>query len=492
MSDEFKSRLERLHGARSRATERKEDDKAQGVYSADDAVEHDESGQRTSDKPSPSRPEGPKNRDGQPWLDERHGPDERYGHFELRELLDRPTDRVFDAADLEPSAAGWRNLAFLDTETTGLSETDYAFCVGVGFWRDDEFLVRIYHMRDGDDDEAMLEALSDGLDGVAGLCTFNGSSFDVPLLERQYREAGLESPLGGLLHLDLLPVSRQVWPDLDSHSMESLEERKLAAQRTDDVPGSEVPRRWAQFVRSGRFSVLSGVFEHNRKDVLALVSLACALDSDLGGTDPKAGSVPETQTTRPGPPDFEPAPGEGGGTEKERRGATVQHQKAKRQQGSGDAQVPPEDEPLPDDDSVTSKLTRQYALRDRSSKAKKQDSDQQEGESGARAESRTKPKERTRRRSLSSEPEGKDESSTAGPETKRQRPGQRVATLRDEASSVIESEGIEEAADLLHRIVALTPDHPWALERLVKLHEARGEAKLAGHYRARLQKTSPF
>ncbi|GEM_PF-2982169 len=475
MSDEFKSRLERLHGARSRATERKEDDKAQGVYSADDAVEHDESGQRTSDTPSPSRPEGPKNRDGQPWLDESHGPDERYGHFQLRELLERPTDRIFVAADLDPSAADWRNLAFLDTETTGLSETDYAFCVGLGFWRDDEFLVRIYHMRDGDDDEAMLEALSDGLEGVAGLCTFNGSSFDVPLLERQYKEAGLDSPLGDLLHLDLLPVSRQVWPDLDSHSMESLEEHKLAAQRTDDVPGREVPRRWAQYVRSGRFSVLSGVFEHNRKDVLALVSLACALDSDLGGADPKAGSVP--------PPNFEPAPSEGGGTEKERRGATVPSQ---------NAESPPEDEPLPDDDSVTSKLTRQYALRDRSSKAKKQLSEEQAGESKSRAENRSKPKERTRRRSLSSEPEDKEEGSTAGPENSRQRPGQRVATLRDEASSVIESEGIEEAADLLHRIVALTPDHPWALERLVKLHEARGEAKLASHYRARLQKTSPF
>jgi uncharacterized protein YprB with RNaseH-like and TPR domain len=477
MSDDFKSRLERLHGARSRASERKEDEKAQGVYSADDAVEHDGPDSQTVDA-EPSRPDGPTNRSGQPWLDEAHPPDTSYGRVSLQELLGRPPDRLFEAADMDADGvdgANWSDVAFLDIETTGLSDTDYAFCAGVGFWQDDTFLVRIYHMRDGDDDVAMLQALAEGLTDVRGLCTFNGASFDVPVLERQYEDAGLDSPLDDLFHLDLLPLSRQAWPDLDSHSMESLEKAKLDVARQDDVPGSEAPKRWDQFVRSGRFSVLSGVFEHNRRDILALVALACTLDAELGGPELQAGPVPDRtdqqETGEPDLPDFEPPPGESGGNEKARRGGEAEH-----------------DEPLPDDDSVTSRLTRQYALREKSRKPASTDTSAKNRPE--KNTSKGKPKERTRRRSLS--PDNEEETATAGPETSRQRPGERVATLREEAASVINAEGVEAAANLLHRIVALSPDHPWALERLVDLHQSRGENRLASHYRARLKKTSPF
>jgi hypothetical protein len=471
MSDDFKNRLERLHGARSRASERKEDEKAQGVYSADDAVERDGPVSETADA-EPSRPERPTNRTGQPWLDEAHPPDTSYGRVTLKELFGRPPDRLLGAADMDADGvdgANWDDVAFLDTETTGLSDSDYAFCAGVGIWQDDTFLVRIYHMRDGDDDVAMLQALSDGLRDVRGICTFNGSSFDAPLLERQYEDAGLDSPLENLFHLDLLPVAREAWPELDSHSMESLEEAKLDAARQDDVPGSEAPRRWNQFVRSGRFSVLSGVFEHNRRDVLALVALACTLDAELGGPELQAGPIPDRagqqKSSEPDLPDFEPPPGEGGGDERARRGGTT-----------------PQDQSLPDDDSVTSRLTRQYALREkgRTQRSKETSTDT----------STEKPRERTRRRSLSSKSE--EETPEAGPESSRQRPGERVATLREEAAEVIDAEDIEAAANLLHRIVALSPDHPWALEKLVGLHESRGEDRLASHYRARLKKTSPF
>jgi len=170
-----------------------------------------------------------------------------------------------------------RRAAFLDTETTGLAggTGTYAFLVGIGFFRGDELVIRQYFLRDYPEEEAMLTAVAADLAPVACLVTFNGKTYDWPLLETRYRMNRLRPPLGGAPHLDLLHPARRIWRQrLASCSLQDLERQILGETRVGDVAGSQIPALYFDYLRSGDAAPLAPVLLHNRLDILSLVSLA--------------------------------------------------------------------------------------------------------------------------------------------------------------------------------------------------------------------------
>lgn len=176
-----------------------------------------------------------------------------------------------------PPAFDPRRAAFVDTETTGLAggTGTYAFLVGVGFYQGDEFVVRQYFLRDFPEEEAMLAAIAADLAPCTCLVSFNGKSFDWPLLETRFRLARRRPPLGGAPHLDLLHPARRLWSArLDGCTLQDLERAILGVVRTGDVPGSRIPALYFDYLRSGDASALVQVVEHNRLDILSLASLA--------------------------------------------------------------------------------------------------------------------------------------------------------------------------------------------------------------------------
>jgi hypothetical protein len=112
------------------------------------------------------------------------------------------------------------------------------------------------------------------------IVSFNGRTFDVPLIETRYLFHRLEFPLADRPHIDMLHASRRLWkerpavagPPLDEDSCKlSVLERHLAGvHRVGDVPGLEIPSRFFRFVRSGEAFPLEAVLEHNRIDLLSL------------------------------------------------------------------------------------------------------------------------------------------------------------------------------------------------------------------------------
>jgi hypothetical protein len=177
------------------------------------------------------------------------------------------------------------DLLFLDTETTGLMGAGtIAFMVGVAYFDVDSsghkaFIVRQYFLRDHADESAMLQMLSELLASRAGLVTFNGRSFDLPLLDNRYLMNRLDGLSGDLLerpHFDLLPPSRRLWRRrLGSCSLSSLEQNLLGLQRGhEDVPGWAIPGLYMDYLRSGDARQLLRVFYHNRIDMLSMVTLA--------------------------------------------------------------------------------------------------------------------------------------------------------------------------------------------------------------------------
>ena len=181
------------------------------------------------------------------------------------------------ANDPRIAAMPVESLAFLDTETSGLSggTGTYAFMVGAGRFSNDQFVLSIFFMKDPADEPALLEALSDFLAPCSALVTFNGKAFDAPLLRTRYLLNNIPCPFDGYSHIDLLPLSRRLWRDrLPSRALKYLEEHIMSAPRSsDEVPGFEIPWLYFDFLRTGDVTPLKGVFYHNSMDVVAMAAL---------------------------------------------------------------------------------------------------------------------------------------------------------------------------------------------------------------------------
>ncbi len=171
-------------------------------------------------------------------------------------------------------------VVFLDTETTGLAggTGTCAFLIGLGAVEGFEFVVRQIFLRDYPDEKAALAALTEALEPYQALVTFNGKSFDVPLLETRYALARLKSPLGRLTHFDALHPARQLWKlRLERCELTHLEREILGISRKGDVEGSEIPGIYFDYLRTGEAQGLQPVFYHNALDIVTLATLSVVM-----------------------------------------------------------------------------------------------------------------------------------------------------------------------------------------------------------------------
>lgn len=169
------------------------------------------------------------------------------------------------------------NVVFLDTETSGLAggTGTYAFLVGIGYRTPVGFELIQFFMRDPGQEAALLAALDQWLARFNVVVTFNGKTFDIPLLNTRYILNGISSPFGSYEHLDILHISRKLWRDrLPSRALSELEKEIISFFRTgDEVPGWMIPQLYFDYLHTGDARPLSGVFYHNARDILSLAAL---------------------------------------------------------------------------------------------------------------------------------------------------------------------------------------------------------------------------
>jgi uncharacterized protein len=173
--------------------------------------------------------------------------------------------------ECEPS-----RIAFLDTETTGLSggTGTYAFLVGIGTWCSSGFFVEQFFMRNFDEEAAVICSLEERLSQVKVFVTFNGKCFDLPLLESRFIMHRRDWPLADAIHLDLLHPSRRLWKlRLKDCSLANLERQVLGFEREEDVPGYLIPQLYFSYVRANASTGLKAIFRHNRQDIGTLAEL---------------------------------------------------------------------------------------------------------------------------------------------------------------------------------------------------------------------------
>ncbi len=240
------------------------------------------------------------------------------GDQPLAHLLDHhpATFAAFHPAFGLQESIDFRQAVFLDTETTGLGGGAgvYCFMVGVGTFETVDlpntqypisnihFVVRQFFMRHPGEEGALLQALVELLDGYGMSVTFNGRTFDLPLLRTRLRQNQQIYPelrgSGRLLqpekpHLDLLHPARRLWKRrLQSCRLINLEAEILGMQRSEeDVPGQLIPQLYTDYVQSGNAGELRRIFYHNREDIVSMVSLAAQLSRLYQGTATAEGAT---------------------------------------------------------------------------------------------------------------------------------------------------------------------------------------------------------
>jgi uncharacterized protein YprB with RNaseH-like and TPR domain len=207
---------------------------------------------------------------------ERLGADAVHGAFPLVDSTLQQALSLCSGGDGNSS----RTCVFMDTETTGLAggTGTLVFLLGMARFSGGELEINQLFLTGFQGECAMLGEACEFLHGADALVTFNGRSFDSPLLAARYRLSGLRDPFAELQHVDLLHPTRRTfknrWPDC---RLQTAERRLLGVERIGDLPGSEAPRAWFEWVRHGRDDALSAVCSHNRLDLLSLAVLPAAL-----------------------------------------------------------------------------------------------------------------------------------------------------------------------------------------------------------------------
>jgi hypothetical protein len=179
-----------------------------------------------------------------------------------------------------------RPLLFVDIETTGLmgGAGTHAFLVGCAWFENATFRVQQFFMVGHALERALLRMVRERVETGGPLVSYNGRTFDVPLLETRYVFHRQPPPFTDRAHLDMLPIARRLWrfarpivnvPGIqtDSCTLGALERVLFGVQRTGDVPGFDIPRRYFTFLRTGDATPLDPVLEHNRLDLVSLAVL---------------------------------------------------------------------------------------------------------------------------------------------------------------------------------------------------------------------------
>lgn len=228
-------------------------------------------------------------------IDRRYESDRWHGDIKIGEC---ELEDLSGLGLLEPGLSGCApqrgRTVFIDLETTGLSggAGTVAFLVGCGYYDLGAFQVRQFLLTSHSAERALLTAVAEFFDDADLIVTYNGKTFDVPVMETRWLFHRMEMPLDGVPHFDALHTARRLWKVRGEDAtdggcrLSTLERTLFDVRRVGDVGGFEIPSRFFHFMRTGDARPLEPVLEHNRLDLVSLAAVtARAVRLVEGGAD---------------------------------------------------------------------------------------------------------------------------------------------------------------------------------------------------------------
>jgi uncharacterized protein YprB with RNaseH-like and TPR domain len=227
-------------------------------------------------------------------IDRRYEADRRHGGVHIRDCELSGSD-VLTLLDPSLGARCFSHTLFLDLETTGLSggAGTVAFLVGCGYFDLGAFQIRQFLLTSFAGERALLAALAEFFEGTDLIVTYNGKTFDVPVMETRWVFHHMRMPLESVPHFDMLHPARRLWssrlharaggPEYASTragqdaetgcKLTTLERVLFDVRRVEDLGSGEIPSRFFQFLRTGNPRPLEPVLEHNRIDLVSLAAV---------------------------------------------------------------------------------------------------------------------------------------------------------------------------------------------------------------------------
>ncbi|MBN2279501.1 MAG: ribonuclease H-like domain-containing protein [Candidatus Marinimicrobia bacterium] len=201
--------------------------------------------------------------------------DELYGNLDMRQIFEISASSIAENFKLEDMHK-MESILFIDTETTGLAggSGTVAFMIGLGWVEDNSFVVHQYFISQLNHEEGMLEYIARFAENFTCLASFNGKSYDVPLLNSRYIMNRLVPVFEDFDHIDLLHPSRALWKySLRDCKLKTLEAELMGLYRDGDIPGELIPQVYFEYLESGLVDRIEQVFFHNRFDIVTMLGV---------------------------------------------------------------------------------------------------------------------------------------------------------------------------------------------------------------------------
>ncbi len=175
----------------------------------------------------------------------------------------------FKSAAALKSAAPFKSAAALKSAAPPASSQPESSTLA----RPERFVLEQLLLRSPADERAALLLLRERIEAASCLVSFNGKTFDLPLLRDRYIMNRLTPP-PERPHLDLLHVGRRLHrARIGACRLKSLESEVLGFERDGDIDGADVAPRYAHFLRTGDEEALRAVVDHNLWDVASMAAL---------------------------------------------------------------------------------------------------------------------------------------------------------------------------------------------------------------------------
>ena len=189
-----------------------------------------------------------------------------------------------------------QKILFLDLETCGLANVPL-FLIGTMTFSEDDLKVRQLFARDYSEEKPILAVISQMIAESDAVVSFNGKSFDLPYLKDRMTLHRLEFIPPGVHH-DLVISARRKWRrSLPDCRLQTLEALICGRHRCGDIPGSEIPRLYHDYVKSGELDPLLPVFKHNILDLVTMAELLPELADQLHRPEAKSSNMRKRNDT---------------------------------------------------------------------------------------------------------------------------------------------------------------------------------------------------
>ncbi|MCB0282906.1 MAG: ribonuclease H-like domain-containing protein [Calditrichaeota bacterium] len=162
---------------------------------------------------------------------------------------------------------------FFDLETTGLAggAGTFAFLIGFAWWDKDRVVTKQYFLPDYGREYFLFSKLQEWISSFDYIISFNGKSYDMPLLSNRFILNRIQPLFKQSAHIDLLHLCRRIWKNtLDSCDLGSIETHLLGIERSDDIPGAFIPQAYFDFINTGVIHDVVRMIEHNLQDIISL------------------------------------------------------------------------------------------------------------------------------------------------------------------------------------------------------------------------------